>query len=53
VIQESDLVQTKWPLGKVIKTCQGQDGLVRVVDFKTQNGVYKHPYNEVALRLPA
>ena len=53
VIQESDLVQTKWPLGKVIKTYQGQDGLVRVVDVKTQNGVYKRPSNKIALLLPA
>ena len=53
MIQESDLVQTKWPLGKVIKTYQGQDGLVHVVDVKTQNGVYKRPSNKIALLLPA
>ena len=38
--------------GEVIKTYQGQDGLVRVVDVKTQNGVYKRP-NKIALLLPA
>jgi hypothetical protein len=30
-----------WPLGRVIKYYPGDDGLVRVVDVKTNYGVFK------------
>ena len=53
VLQENNMVQTKWPLGKVLKTYCGDDGLVRVVDVKTQNSVFKRPVNKIALLLPS
>ena len=51
VLHEGGIVQTKWPIGKVIKTFSGADGLVRVVDVKTQNGVFKRPVNKITLLL--
>ena len=52
VLQESGTVPTKWPLGRVIHTSLGEDGLVRVVTLKTTQGVYKRPANKVAVLLP-
>ena len=53
VLHESGLVQTKWPLGRVIKVYNGKDGLVRVADIKTQTGVFKRPIHKLALLLPS
>ncbi len=53
VLHESGMVQTKWPLGKVMKIFSGDDGLVRVVDVKTQTGVFRWPVNKIALLLPS
>ena len=52
LLQEDDLIPTKWPLGKVVKTFPGRDQLVRVVEVKTQTGIYKRPVSKVALLLP-
>ena len=30
-----------WKLGKVVSTHPGNDGLVRVIDIKTENGLFK------------
>ena len=52
VLQDANLVPTKWPLGRVVKTLHGEDHLVRVVDVKTQSGIYRRPLTKVALILP-
>ena len=52
VLQDANLVPTKWPLGRVVKTFHGEDHLVRVVDVKTQSGIYRRPVTKVALILP-
>ena len=41
VLQDDNLVPTRWPLGRIVKTYPGKDSLVRVVDVKTTHGVYK------------
>lgn len=51
VIQEDNLVPTKWPLGRIIKAYPGKDSLVRVVDVRTSCGVYKRPVHKIALLL--
>ena len=51
VLQDANLVPTKWPLGRVVKTFHGEDHLVRVVDVKTQSGIYRRPVTKVALIL--
>ena len=45
------MVPTKWPLGRVVKTYPGRDSLVRVVDVKMSQGVYKRPITKIALLL--
>ena len=49
VLQEDNLVPTKWPLARVVKVHAGNDELVRVVTVKTSNGTYKRPTTKIAL----
>ena len=51
VLQEDNLVPTKWPL--VVKAHVGNDKLVRVVTVKTSNGTYKRPVTKIAVLLPS
>ena len=52
ILHEDNLIPTKWPLGRIIKTYVGKDEIVRVVDVKTAHGVYKRPVTKIALLLP-
>ena len=52
LLQKDPLIQTKWPLGRIVNTYPGKDGLVRVVMVKTNRGVYKRPVAKIALLLP-
>ena len=51
ILQEDNLVLTRWPMGRVVKTSMGKDSLVRVVDVKTSHGMYKRPVTKIALLL--
>ena len=51
VLQEDNLVPTRWPTGRIVKTYPGKDSLVRVVDVKTNHGVYKRLVVKIALLL--
>ena len=53
ILQEDNMVPTKWPLNKVIQTHTGKDGLVRVVIIKTATGTYKRPVTKITLLLPS
>ena len=53
VLQEDNMVPTKWPLAKVIQTHTGKDGFVRVVTIKTATGTYKRPVTKITLLLPS
>ena len=53
ILQEDNMVPTKWPLAKVIQTYTGKDGLVRVVTIKTATGTKKRPVTKIALLLPS
>ncbi|GFY06429.1 DUF5641 domain-containing protein [Trichonephila clavipes] len=43
IIKEDNLPPSVWPLGKVISTHPGKDGIVRVVTLKTKKGLYQRP----------
>ena len=47
---EKDLRREKWPLARVEKVMPGKDGVVRVVDVRTKDGIYTRPAAKV-LRL--
>lgn len=51
VLHDNNLIPTSWPLGKVLKTFSGNDGLVRVVELKTQSGTFTRPVHKIALSL--
>ena len=52
LIQEDNLVPTKWPLGKIVSVHPGKDDIIRVVTVKTATGTYKRPVTKIALLLP-
>ena len=52
VLQEDNLIPTKWPLARIVNVHPGADEIVRVVSVKTSRGIYKRPVTKVALLLP-
>ena len=51
-LHDVGLIPTKWPLGRVFKTFIGGNGLVRVVEVKTQSRTFTRPVHKVVLILP-
>ena len=49
ILQDDNLVPTRWPLGRIVKTYPGKDSIVPVVDVKTSHGVYKHLITKMSL----
>ncbi|XP_026464924.1 uncharacterized protein LOC113367541 [Ctenocephalides felis] len=49
VVREDNLPPLHWRLGRILDTHPGDDGLVRVVTIKTQNGVLKRAINRVCV----
>ncbi|XP_066602498.1 uncharacterized protein [Prorops nasuta] len=43
VVQDDRYPPTKWPLGRIVETHPGDDGLVRVATIKTSSTVLKRP----------
>ena len=52
VLREDGMTPTKWPLAQVIKVHPGKDGIVCVVEVKTNSGWYTRPVTKVARLLP-
>ncbi|XP_055703910.1 uncharacterized protein LOC129802253 [Phlebotomus papatasi] len=51
LVSDDLLPSTKWPIGKVTKTYPGEDSKVRVVDVKTQSGIYRRTIHKL-IKLP-
>ena len=51
ILQEDNLIPTKWPLARVFKVHAGKDDLVQVVTVKTSSGTYMRPISKIALLL--
>lgn len=49
LIKDDNLPPGKWPMGKIIETHPGKDGLVRVVSIKTRNSIMKRPVLKLVL----
>uniref|UniRef100_A0A8D8SBS8 Integrase catalytic domain-containing protein n=1 Tax=Cacopsylla melanoneura TaxID=428564 RepID=A0A8D8SBS8_9HEMI len=41
--QDNFVPPLQWPLGVVVKVSPGTDGIVRVADVKTKNGIFRRP----------
>lgn len=51
LIKEDHLPPLQWKLGRVVRTMPGRDGVVRVVELSTSNGILQRPVLKLA-RLP-
>ena len=49
LVTEPNQPQGVWPLGRIVSTHPGQDGLVRAVTVRTQLGEYKRPITKLCL----
>ena len=49
LVAEPDQPRGVWPLGRIMSTHPGQDGLVRAVTVRTQYGEYKRPIAKLCL----
>ena len=52
ILREHEIFPTEWPLGRIVETHEGKDGLVRVVKLKTKGGIYTRPVMKIPLLLP-
>ena len=43
LVSDDSTKRGKWPLGRVQRVIPGDDGIVRVVEVKTKDGVYTRP----------
>lgn len=48
LVKDDNLPPQCWKMGRVVNTYPGADGLVRVVDVKTQFGIFKRPIHKLA-----
>lgn len=48
VLKEDNVPVLSWPLGRIINTIKGKDGLVRVADVRTSTGVLRRPIHRLA-----
>ncbi len=51
LLKDSTTFQNSWPLGRIVKTYPGQDGLVRVVLVKTAKSLLRRPICKLVLLL--
>ena len=49
IISESDVPRSYWPLGRIVETFPGQDGVVRTVKGKTPNNEFIRFANKLHL----
>ena len=47
LVADDDTRRGKWPLARITRTMPGGDGIVRVVELKTKDGVYTRPVVKV------
>ena len=49
LVKQDSTPLSQWPLGLVMGTHKGTDGLVRSVDVKTETGTYERPVTKICL----
>ena len=43
LVSDTETKRRKWPLGRITRVMPGEDGIVRVAEVKTKDGVYTRP----------
>ena len=52
LLKDEDVIRNKWPMGIIVGTLPGDDGLVRSVEVRISSGtVFKRPVNKLVLLL--
>ena len=49
VLLANDQKRQTWPLGLVVETYEGRDGLIRSVEVKVRDKIFKRPVQELVL----
>lgn len=49
LLMEDGIPPLRWPMGRIVETYPGQDGVVRVVLVRTAHGIYKRPTRKVCV----
>ena len=49
LVKHDTTARLRWPLGLIVNTYPGSDGLVRSVQVKTQSGLYDRPVDKICL----
>lgn len=49
LLKEDNTPTLHWPMGRILETHPGEDGVVRVISVKTRNSVLKRALNKVCL----
>ncbi|XP_018407682.1 PREDICTED: uncharacterized protein LOC108783580 [Cyphomyrmex costatus] len=49
LVKEDNTPPLHWPIGRVLETHPGDDGVVRTVTIKTTKGIFKRPANRLSL----
>ena len=47
LIREDNLPRLSWPLGVIVETFPGNDGIIRAVSVKTSKGVFTRPIQKL------
>ena len=47
IIREENLPRMSWPLGVIVKTFPGKDGIIRAVSVKTSKGIFTRPIQKL------
>lgn len=49
LVEDTNLPPQQWKLGKVVQTYPGDDGMVRVVDVKVGNTIFRRPITKISV----
>ena len=49
LLKDDNIPSLKWPMARIIKVIPGKDGKVRVVQVRTQNGIYTRSITKIAV----
>ncbi|XP_053617733.1 uncharacterized protein LOC128679477 [Plodia interpunctella] len=47
LVKDNHLPPCRWKLGRIVNTCQGRDGVARVAEIRTAQGVIKRAFNTI------
>lgn len=49
LLKEDNTPPLQWPLGRIVETHPGDDGVVRVISIKTSSGIFKRSVKKIAM----